>query len=235
MTDPCLRLRPVLFRVAEGEASPEEALLAARHLPTCTGCRILLHREHRLADLLEGIPDPVGVDEAFLTDVMGAIGSEPPPRRRVALRVVGGAGVVLLGALLASWQPAVSGAGRVLSFAIPDLEGGDRLVEGIAGLAQLLATVAARASASAAPALPGIPHPPLLALALIPTLGAMAVLASMMLLFAAHSVLGSARPAPPAQDSDSRSSVSSSSGSASPSRRAVSSRSPRVAASVRRT
>jgi hypothetical protein len=234
MTDACRRLRPVLFRVAEGEASPEEALLAARHVPACTGCRILLNREHRLADLLEGLPDAVGVDEAFLTDVMGAIPREPPPRRRLALRVVGGVGVLALCVLLGSWRPAAPGTmGGSLPFAVSDLEGGDRLVEGLASLAQLVAAAAARAGASLAPALPSLPHPRLLALALLPVLGTAAALASMLLLFAAHSVLGSVPSGD--QGRDSRASVSSSTDSGSPSFRAASSRSPRAAARVRRT
>ena len=139
MSDVCQRLRPVLFRVAEGEASPEEALRVARHLPTCTGCRILLNREHRLADLLERLSDPVGVDDAFLLDVMGAIPHEPPPRRRVSLRVVAGAGVLALLALLAFWSPASpEGMGGAPPLALPGLEEGDRLGEGLAGLAQLI-------------------------------------------------------------------------------------------------
>lgn len=234
MNDPCLRLRPVLFRLAEGEASPEEAMLAARHLPTCTGCRILLHREHRLADLLERLPDPVGVDDAFLSEVMGSIPADPPPRRRRLLRVVGGAGVLGSFLLLGSWQPALSGAaGRLLSLAMPDLESGDRLVEGLAGLVQLVAAAAARAGASVAPALPPLPHLPLLALALIPVLAAAALLGSMMVLLAAHSVLG--RTPATGQEGDSLASLSISAGNGNPSLRAASSRSPRAAASVRRT
>ncbi|HEX5044163.1 MAG TPA: hypothetical protein VFV75_14740 [Candidatus Polarisedimenticolaceae bacterium] len=190
MSDACRRLRPSLFRVAEGEASPEEALLAAQHLPTCTGCRILLHREHRLADLLGELPDPVGVDEGFLSHVMGAIPADPPPRRRRMLRVVGGAGVLALLALLWALRPAAGGgpAGS-LPLALPDLQAGERLAGGLAGLAQLLTSAAAHAGASLAPALPSLPHLHLLALALLPLLGVAFVLGSMVVLFAAHSVV----------------------------------------------
>jgi predicted anti-sigma-YlaC factor YlaD len=194
MSDSCQRLRPVLFRVAEGEASPEEALLAAQHLPTCTGCRILLNREHRLAGLLERLSDPVGVDEAFLSDVMGAIPHEPPPRRRVLLRVVGGAGVLVLLALLITWSPAApSPGGGAPPLALPGFDGGDRLGEGFAGLAQLVAAAAARAGASMVPALPELPHLHLLTVALIPLLGAGLLIGSMLVLFAAHSVFSASR------------------------------------------
>jgi hypothetical protein len=234
MSGACERLRPVLFRVAEGEASPEEALLAAQHVPTCTGCRILMHREHRLASLLEGLADPVGVDEAFLSDVMGAIPHEPPPRRRVVLRVIAGTGVFALLLLLGSWSPGSGGAGTgSLPLALPDLHGGDRLAEGLAGLAQLVAAAAAHAGASLAPALPSLPHLHLLALALAPLLMGAAVVGSMLLLLAAHSVF-SGFPAV-GHERDSRVSLSSNSGTDSPSLRAASSRSPRTAARARRT
>jgi len=190
MTEACQRLRAALFRVAEGEASPDEALLAAQHLPTCTGCRILLHREHRLAGLLEELADPLGVDDAFLSHVMGAIPAEPPPRRRRLLRAVGGVGVLALLALLWSLRPA-TGGGPVgsLPLALPDLQGGERLAGGLAGLAQFLSSAAAQAGASLAPALPSIPRLHLLALAVVPLLGVGLAVGSMLLLFAAHSVM----------------------------------------------
>ena len=200
MSDACQRLRPALFRVAEGEASPEEALLAAQHLPACTGCRILLHREHRLADLLGGLADPVGVDDAFLSHVMGAIPAEPPPRRRRVLRVVAGAGVLALLALLWTLRPGAEGGPiGAPPLALPDLQGGERLAGGLASLAQLVASAAAQAGASLAPALPSFPHLHLLALALVPLLGVGVALGSMVLLFAAHSVVTGFPPSPSGQ------------------------------------
>ena len=111
----CRALRPILFRVAEGDASPDEALAAARHLPTCTACRIVLARERRLAGLLEGLPDAVAVGDEFVGSVMEALPEGPPPvvsrrRTRRGLRVVGSAGVVAALALLtARLAPAGSG------------------------------------------------------------------------------------------------------------------------------
>jgi len=49
----CEAIRPLLPRVADGEASPAEAMETACHLSDCTACRILLARERRLAEMLE--------------------------------------------------------------------------------------------------------------------------------------------------------------------------------------
>ena len=49
----CEEIRPLLYRVAEGETDPDEAMRTARHLSDCTSCRILLARERRLARMLE--------------------------------------------------------------------------------------------------------------------------------------------------------------------------------------
>ena len=85
----CKIIQPLLNRVAEGEASPEEAMLTARHLPDCTACRIVLARERRLAEMLEqGLDDPLQVGEEFVQSVMANLPREPPrrPRRRIRLR-----------------------------------------------------------------------------------------------------------------------------------------------------
>ena len=134
----CERLRPVLFRIAEGEATPDEALLAGRHLPTCTACRILLARERRLAEMLEGLQDPVPVaSDDFVGSVMRSLPDEPPAARpRRLLKLVGVAGAVgalgLLAARLAT--PALEAGSRL---ALPDLDAGGRLVEGLAGIARV--------------------------------------------------------------------------------------------------
>jgi anti-sigma factor RsiW len=79
----CRDVRPCLYRVAEGEASPDEAMRTARHLSDCTACRILLARELRLASMLEsGLADRVPVGEEFLRSVMNSLPSGPPPKRK---------------------------------------------------------------------------------------------------------------------------------------------------------
>ncbi len=79
----CQELRTILFRIAEGEGSPDEAMRCARHLPDCTACRILLARERRLAEMLEDrLTDPLSVGEEFVESVMAKLPSEPPPTPR---------------------------------------------------------------------------------------------------------------------------------------------------------
>lgn len=88
MSSSCERIRPLLSLVAEGEAAPEEAMAAARHLPCCTGCRIVLARERRLARMLEHeMVDPLEVGEEFVRSVMARLPHDPPPgdRRRMRL------------------------------------------------------------------------------------------------------------------------------------------------------
>jgi len=78
----CERLRPILYRVPEGEASPEEAMRTARHLSDCTACRILVARERRLAAMLErDLADPLQVGEDFVLSVMSSLPQGPPPSR----------------------------------------------------------------------------------------------------------------------------------------------------------
>jgi anti-sigma factor RsiW len=74
----CLRLRPSLLRVADGEAEPAESLRVARHVASCTACRIVAHRERRLRAAFEGLED-APTDHAFLDRVMEALPSTPPP------------------------------------------------------------------------------------------------------------------------------------------------------------
>lgn len=69
----CDRLRPIVLRAVEGEATPEEALRAARHVAECTGCRIVAAREKRLAETLSDLPDRVAVDDGFVHRVMAAL------------------------------------------------------------------------------------------------------------------------------------------------------------------
>jgi predicted anti-sigma-YlaC factor YlaD len=74
----CRRLRPALLRVADGDAAPAESLRVARHVASCTACRIVVHRERRLRAVLDGLED-APADAAFLDRVMEALPSTPPP------------------------------------------------------------------------------------------------------------------------------------------------------------
>jgi predicted anti-sigma-YlaC factor YlaD len=126
----CIRLRAALLRSIDEDASPSEALLVARHLGTCTACRIVAARARRLACSLDALDDAVALDdEAFLADVMAALPATPPPapargieRRRLAWlrrkRVhLAGISVLLLLAGEAAWQssriPGLAGGGAV--------------------------------------------------------------------------------------------------------------------------
>lgn len=87
----CDALVPLLSRVAEGEANPDEAMRAARHLSDCTACRIILARERRLAAILEdGLEDSVPVGEDFVRAVMDNLPAEPPKPERRALKLATG-------------------------------------------------------------------------------------------------------------------------------------------------
>jgi len=83
MNRSCRAIVPLLYRIAEGEARPDEAMRTARHLSDCTACRILLARERRLAAMLEeGLDDPLQVGEDFVREVMDTLPLEPPPAPR---------------------------------------------------------------------------------------------------------------------------------------------------------
>jgi hypothetical protein len=69
----------LIDRVAEGEATPEEAFELGQHLPECTTCRIRLARAHRLNQMVGTLGEPVEVDEAFLQQVMDSLPEGPPP------------------------------------------------------------------------------------------------------------------------------------------------------------
>jgi hypothetical protein len=79
----CTGKHLLIDRVAEGEATPEEALELGHHLPGCTPCRIRLARAHRLNEMVGTLGEPVEVDEAFLQQVMDSLPEGPPPAREV--------------------------------------------------------------------------------------------------------------------------------------------------------
>lgn len=83
----------------------------ARHIERCTSCRIVLAREMRLAAMLDGLDDPVNVDESFFGAVMAALPELPVrpvvevsrrARWRRGLRLAAFASMAVLGGGLAS-------------------------------------------------------------------------------------------------------------------------------------
>ena len=78
----CDGVRPLLSHVVEGELTPDEAMRVARHLSDCTACKIMLAREHRLAEMLERDLEDLPVGEEFVRSVMDTLPQGPPPRRR---------------------------------------------------------------------------------------------------------------------------------------------------------
>jgi anti-sigma factor RsiW len=78
----CKEIQPFLFRVNEGEATPEQAIQVARHLSDCTACRITGAREKRLAEVLSSELEDLPVGEDFVDAVMGTLPQELPKRKR---------------------------------------------------------------------------------------------------------------------------------------------------------
>lgn len=134
----CDPIRPLLYRVAEGEVAPDEAMRVARHVPGCTACRILLAREQRLAQLLESDLEDLNVDEAFVESVMATLPDKPSrTKARRGLKLAG-----LFGAVASTI--ALGGRGG-FSPSAPDLQTpaldaglAERVAGGIAGLLQTL-------------------------------------------------------------------------------------------------
>lgn len=233
----CRTIRAILPRAAEGDLSPSESLTLARHLPRCTACRILLARERRLAEMLDGIEDTLPVDNDFASSVMGALPEGPPPARasalvrarRRGLRIAGFVGLVGLGTAIFS-QLARLGPGRGPLPGLPHftLEGMDSLLEIFGGLVRLVMLVVMQAGAGLEPTLPswvgvGNQH----AVALVPVLIVLLMLSTLVAL--AGSGYGPVQAIPRAVMRVL------SCGSAIPKRWAVADRSPRSSVSTRRT
>ena len=149
----CDRIRPLLYRIAEQEAEPAEAIEAARHIPRCTACKILLARERRLAQLLEREWIDLAVDDTFVRTVMETLPSSAP-RRAAPIRVLRGlklaflAGLLLLGG--ASATPPGTAPIDAPRFILPTL---DLDASGAAPSPALVAAaIAVRAVAAAVPA-----------------------------------------------------------------------------------
>jgi hypothetical protein len=100
-----------MVRSVDGDLEPGEALRLARHLATCTACRIVLARELRLAEMLDGTADAFNVDESFFGAVMASLPDRPvrpaveasrETRRRRGLRLAAWGAVAALGGGLAA-------------------------------------------------------------------------------------------------------------------------------------
>ena len=106
----CARIRPWITRSVDADLEPAEALRLAKHLGTCTSCRIVLARETRLAEILDGVDDPFPVDESCFENVMASLPERPLPaaavsrkaRWRRGLRLAAWGSIATLGAGLAS-------------------------------------------------------------------------------------------------------------------------------------
>jgi anti-sigma factor RsiW len=147
----CEHFRSLVSRFAEGEADPAEALGIARHVTACTACKIVLARERRLHEALEGLGDAVSVDDEFSRLVMAALPAGPPPAasrpRRRGLRLAGLVALVALGGAAAFRLlafPAPSGPVTLVSRL--DLEGGSRLLDGLGQLAGAAAAMIMQAA-----------------------------------------------------------------------------------------
>lgn len=107
----CRGIRPWIVRSVDGDLQPREALGLARHVATCTACRIVLARESRLACMLDEADDAFSVDESFFGAVMASLPERPLPpglpssrraRWRRGLRLATLGSVAVLGAGLAA-------------------------------------------------------------------------------------------------------------------------------------
>jgi len=182
----CDRIRPLLYRLAEQEAEPAEAIEAARHLPRCTACKILLARERRLALLLERELVDLTVDDTFVRDVMDTLPAQPP-RRAAQIRVLRGlklaclAGLLLLGGT--SIAPHGVAAPETTWFAAPRMEFDGPGDTGSPALAAAALTV--RALATAVPALLAQPLTGVGALAVVVGVGLI-----LLLVLSASGLLG---------------------------------------------
>jgi anti-sigma factor RsiW len=113
----CRRIRPWIVRSVDGDLQPGEALRLARHLTTCTACRIVLARESRLAEMLDGADDAFGVGESFFEGVMASL-PERPVRPAVELSRETGS---RRGLRLASWGAIAALGGGLAARIVPSL------------------------------------------------------------------------------------------------------------------
>lgn len=199
----CERLRPVLFRALDEEGSPDDALRAARHLSSCTACRILVARERRLREALEAMPD-VPVDEGFLAAVMDALPATPPPppigaaarRRAWLLRKRARFGAIAVASLAAGAAAAHlarlllwPGSAGSLSF----VERSDTSTSAVGALVAALATSLEKLS-HGGPLGVTLPSWPVLAVGPVPLAAGLAAIGALMLLAARGALRHRAAP-----------------------------------------
>ena len=73
----CRGVQAWIVRSVDGDLEPVEALRLARHLATCTACRIVHAKEARLAEMLDADDDAFAVDESFFQAVMASLPERP--------------------------------------------------------------------------------------------------------------------------------------------------------------
>lgn len=199
----CDPFAPLLSRVAEGEASPDEAMRAASHLSYCTACRITLARERRLAAILDdSLEDPLQVGEDFLQAVMDNLPAEPPrpPRRRKKRRTLKLAcliGLLGLAPLLGTIGSGATASGPMAWSLTPVIREplGYSTIEAVQRLGGLL--LFAMNDLTAVPHMLGeaLPSAAVLALVLVPMAGCLALGAGLLAL-ATGGLLTSRVPVP---------------------------------------
>jgi len=148
----CEALQPCLSRVAEGEASPDEALEVARHLPDCTACRIVLAREQRLACMLEEDLEDLTVGDDFVDSLMARLPETPPARpayrdRRRGLKLALFIGLIGTSTTLLARQLGTFGGGSGLPRLRLELESIEGVLQGLLALARLILVVLERLTA----------------------------------------------------------------------------------------
>jgi len=159
MSRSCEEIRPLVFRVDEGDATPDQAMRVARHLSDCTACRIARARERRLAEMLANQLDELPVGDDFVDSVMSTLPQELPvrkrqqsPRRRnwhgLKLASFGG----LVGWLALQAGPGLPGHLTLPARVLPRLmtDSGPTIPDGLIGLARFVAA-AVEALASGVP------------------------------------------------------------------------------------
>lgn len=102
----------------EAELAPKLALQFAEHMQGCTNCKIRLHRERRLKQMLEDdLDDQLILDESFTRTVMEQLPKGPPPKTKRKLFRLAAWALPILGAAASSqWFQGSSKLWNILSW-----------------------------------------------------------------------------------------------------------------------